>query len=159
MNLVWCDLSATAPESASWFHHSPEQSTDRLVHWVAAHLGSDQLGAWPDSAEEPLWVRWRCPRTPPQPYPFVVVVQRSPVWRSWNYLKAILEVFGFDLRWIYWIMPFIFSLNYFILLNEVPSTPFNATWGLRQGDPLSPFLFIIAAEGLGWHIKSKIQGG
>jgi len=104
-------------------------------------------------------VRWRCPRTPPQPYPFVVVVQRSPVWRSWNYLKAILEVFGFDLRWIYWIMPFISSPNYFILLNGVPSTPFNATWGLRQGDPLSPFLFIIAAEGLGWHIKIKIQGG
>ena len=56
-------------------------------------------------------------------------------------------------------MPFISSPNYFILLNGVPSTPFNATWGLRQGDPLSPFLFIIAAEGLGWHIKSKIQTG
>jgi len=54
LNLDGCDLSLTTHESASWFHRSPKQSTDRLVHWVATHLGLDRWSAWPDSAEEPL---------------------------------------------------------------------------------------------------------
>ena len=50
-----------------------------------------------------------------------------------------------------------------ILVNGSPSSNFNATRGIRQGDPLSLFLFIIAAEGLGILLKNrrvgnKIQG-
>ena len=56
-------------------------------------------------------------------------------------------------------MSFISSPHYSILLNGGHSNPFNVTRGLRQGDALSPFLFIIAAEGLGLHIKNRINGG
>eukprot|EP00253_Pinus_taeda_P015440 PITA_15440 len=82
---------------------------------------------------------------------------------SWKYLERILKAFGFCDRWVNWVLSMISTLNFSILLNGAPSATFNATRGLRQGDPLSPFLFIIAAEGLGrYFIKElrerKIQG-
>ena len=50
-----------------------------------------------------------------------------------------------------------------ILVNGSPSCPFNASRGIRQGNPLSPFLFILAAEGLGrllknMRVENKIHG-
>jgi hypothetical protein len=49
-----------------------------------------------------------------------------------------------------------------LLLNPgqwTPSQPFSPSRGIRQGDPLSPFLFFIMAEGLGHYIKASIQNG
>jgi len=79
INLAGCDLSAATPKFASWFHRYPKWSTDRLVHWVTTQQGSDRRSAWPNSVEAPLWGRWRFPRTPPQPYPSIVVVWRGLV--------------------------------------------------------------------------------
>lgn len=75
---------------------------------------------------------------------------------SWYYLKEVLLSFGFDARWTQWLCSCISTPNYSILLNGAPSQLFNASWGLRQGDPISPFLFIIAIEGLGRLIKAQI---
>ena len=48
------------------------------------------------------------------------------------------------------------SLAFFsILVNGSPLNPFNASKGIRQGDPLSPFLFIIAAERIGKLLKNR----
>lgn len=47
--------------------------------------------------------------------------------------------------------------NFSILVNGNPSQPFKATRGLCQGYPLSPFLFIIAIEGLGRYIKKEVR--
>eukprot|EP00253_Pinus_taeda_P019007 PITA_19007 len=74
---------------------------------------------------------------------------------SWNYLGKVLESFGFCRRWIDWIHSLISSPSFSILVNGIPSKTFFATRGLRQGDPLSPFLFILAAEGLGRFIKKE----
>jgi hypothetical protein len=46
-----------------------------------------------------------------------------------------------------------------ILVNDIPSQPFTLNRGIRQGDPLSPFLFFIMDEGLGYYIKESIQNG
>eukprot|EP00253_Pinus_taeda_P031160 PITA_31160 len=70
-------------------------------------------------------------------------------------LGKVLESFGFCRRWIDWIHSLISSPSFSILVNGIPSKTFSATRGLRQGDPLSPFLFILAAEGLGRFIKKE----
>lgn len=46
-----------------------------------------------------------------------------------------------------------------IIINGSPSRPFSSLRGITQGDPLSPFLFIIMAEGLSRIIKEAIRDG
>jgi hypothetical protein len=75
---------------------------------------------------------------------------------SWQYLKAVLNSFGFDQNWISWILNLISSTFFSILVNGVPSGPFSPSRGIRQGDPLSPFLFVLMAEGLGRSISAAI---
>eukprot|EP00253_Pinus_taeda_P005533 PITA_05533 len=76
---------------------------------------------------------------------------------SWRYLHMVLEAYGFEKRWIEWIFSMISTPIFSILVNGSPTRTFNASRGIRQGDPISPFLFILAAEGLRRIIKREIR--
>jgi exonuclease III len=77
---------------------------------------------------------------------------------NWEYMRAMLIAFGFDQSWVSWIMNLTSSAFFSILINGIPSRTFSPSRGIRQGDPLSPFLFIIMAEGLGRSIQAAIEG-
>jgi exonuclease III len=76
---------------------------------------------------------------------------------SWEYMKAMLIAFGFDQKWVTWILKLTSSAFFSLLINGVPSKPFSPSRGIRQGDPLSPFLFIIMAEGLSRSIQAALR--
>ena len=65
---------------------------------------------------------------------------------EWSFLLAILGKLGFSPIWLFWIRICILSTSFSILLNGSPYGFFSLGKGLRQEDPLSPFLFILGAE-------------
>ncbi|RVX19375.1 putative ribonuclease H protein [Vitis vinifera] len=78
---------------------------------------------------------------------------------SWSFLLAVLKEMGFGERWIKWIDWCISIVKFSVLVNGSPSGFFQSTRGLRQGDPLSPYLFVIAMEVFSSMMRRAISGG
>ncbi|XP_071704508.1 uncharacterized protein [Rutidosis leptorrhynchoides] len=78
---------------------------------------------------------------------------------KWNFLLEVMKSMGFGCKWMKWILSCLTSASISILVNDAPTNEFSLGRGVRQGYPLSPFLFLLAAEGLNILTKAAIEKG
>eukprot|EP01018_Ginkgo_biloba_P014379 Gb_37800 [translate_table: standard] len=76
-----------------------------------------------------------------------------------SFLLKVLERFGFSEDWRKRVESCISNPSFSVLVNGSPARFFKSSRGLRQGFPLSPGLFILAAEALGRILKNKVERG
>lgn len=67
---------------------------------------------------------------------------------EWSFLTGIMRKMGFCEAWINLIFNCVSIVSYSIMVNGEPKGNILPSRGIRQGDPLSPFLFLLCSEGL-----------
>jgi hypothetical protein len=78
---------------------------------------------------------------------------------DWDFLKKVMQRLGFSCRWVDWIMSCVTSVRYQVKFNGNLLDSFSPSRGLRQGDPLSPFLFLFIADGLSSLLQREVDSG
>jgi len=78
---------------------------------------------------------------------------------EWRYLEGVMTKLGFSSKWITTVMRCVTNVKYVVRINGELSQAFIPSRGLRQGDPISPYLFLLCAEGLSCLIKEEERKG
>jgi len=76
---------------------------------------------------------------------------------DWGYLEEVMVSMSFPMLWRKWIKECVCTSTTSVLVNGSPKDEFPLERGLRQGDPLSPFLFLLATEGLNVLMKALVE--
>ncbi|GAU36760.1 hypothetical protein TSUD_213250 [Trifolium subterraneum] len=75
---------------------------------------------------------------------------------DWGFLEYMLGRCGFCGKWIGWIRVCVFAGNLSVLVNGSPTSEINIQRGLKQGDPLAPFLFLLVVEGFSGAMRNAV---
>ena len=78
---------------------------------------------------------------------------------EWSFLKGLLQKLVFHDRWAALMMECITTVSYSLLINGEPTGNIHPSRGVRQRDPLSPYLFLLCTEGLHGLIKQATSMG
>nr|GEZ71214.1 RNA-directed DNA polymerase, eukaryota [Tanacetum cinerariifolium] len=90
---------------------------------------------------------------------FKVDFEKSYDSVRWDFLDDVLKKFSFGNKWCAWIQSCLRSLRGSIIINGSPTEEFQFFKGLKQGDPLSPFLFILIMESLHLSFQHVVDVG
>nr|GEW37184.1 RNA-directed DNA polymerase, eukaryota, reverse transcriptase zinc-binding domain protein [Tanacetum cinerariifolium] len=77
----------------------------------------------------------------------------------WDFLDDVLKKFGFGNKWCAWIQSCLRSSRGSIIINGSPVIEFQFFKGIKQGDPLPPFLFILIMENLHLSFQRVVDVG
>ncbi|KAL6130571.1 hypothetical protein ACLB2K_068950 [Fragaria x ananassa] len=102
----------------------------------------------------------RCKQTGEDPY-CVLKLDISKAYDrvEWFFLRSVMEKLGFSASWIDLVMRCVESVSFSFLWNGKTLGRFSPTRGLRQGDPLSPYLFLLCSKGLTSLLQKADQEG
>ncbi|WKA11259.1 hypothetical protein VitviT2T_028778 [Vitis vinifera] len=78
---------------------------------------------------------------------------------NWKFLLKVLQKMGFGSKWVGWMRSCLSSAKFSVMVNGVPAGFFPSPKGLRQGDPLSLYLFVMGMEVLDVLIRRAVEGG
>jgi hypothetical protein len=88
---------------------------------------------------------------------FKVDFEKAYDFVDWSFLDYMLGRFGCCDQWRKWIRTCVFLGSMSILVNGSPTEEINIRCGLKQEDPLAPFLFLLVAEGLGGLMRKAVE--
>jgi hypothetical protein len=78
---------------------------------------------------------------------------------NWKFIDSMMYQMNFPCKWRNWVWSVLSSARSSVLINGSPTFEFQYQRGVRQGDPLSPFLFIIAMEALTCMMNRAVDVG
>ena len=79
---------------------------------------------------------------------------------EWDFLEKMMLPLGLDEQWVHLAMETVTTTSYFVLINGDPRGFINPSRGIKQGNHLSPYLFLMCAEGMStmlWRAKERKQ--
>ena len=79
---------------------------------------------------------------------------------EWLYMEKLMRKMGFAENWVKLMMMCISTATYSVMINREPQGHITPTRGLRQGNPLSPYLFLLCTKGRhSWFVKKSRNNG
>jgi hypothetical protein len=76
---------------------------------------------------------------------------------EWDFLEAIMRRIGFSKQWTQLVMKCVRTITYAVLINGQPHGHIHPSRGIRRGEPLSLYLFLLCAEGLSYLLHKAEQ--
>ena len=84
-------------------------------------------------------------------------ISKAYDWLERAFLQQIMFKLGIDGRWVRLAMETVHIASYSVLINGEPKGYITPSLGIKQGGPLSPYLFLLCAEGLSSLIRKATE--